>query len=784
MNLFRPAVCSILLAATCLAQGTRTWEQNKYDDFEKGSVRGVAISSDGSLTLAPEFNALYTSPSTYLWSLAADAQGNVYAAAGSPARVYKLTPDGKASIIFAPQELQVQAIVVDHSGAIYAATSPDGKVYKLVHGGPAPGKTPEGAHTIAEVAAAQEGAKSSSTDELPRTSVAVDSSYSSSIFFDPKTKYIWALALDPQGQLYVGTGDRGEIFRVDRQGNGALFFKSDEAQIRALRFDNSGNLIAGTDGSGLVYRISPSGEGFVLYSAPKKEITALAVDKDGNIYAAGAGEKRVGTPPPGATTALSPTPTAPSPAIPAFGLPGTAPATTVPSAVPNLSATPYANLANAGGSEIYRLSPDGSPKTLWSSREDLVYALAFDQAGRLLAGTGNRGKIFSIVGTQYTDLALASASQVTAFANAPQGGLYAATSNLGKIFLLGPGTAPEGAYESDVFDAKIFSQWGRVEVRGSGSFEVFARSGNVDNPDRNWSLWKKVDLRKELPVDAPSARFIQWKAVLHPGSQAPVIDSVTLNYLPKNVAPEVDDVTVAVGERISPAGHVDTDTFALSTYETPVPMVRDKQSIAVKWKAHDDNQDTLLYSIYYRGDGESRWKLLRDDVSERYVNLDSDLFPDGGYTIRVVASDGPSHSPADTLTGERTSARFEVDNTPPHIEFLNSKVEGNAVHLTFRAIDSFSPISRAEYSIDAGDWQLADPTGQISDYRIESYDFNVPIPAPASTDSDTAPGSTSGKSRARSGPVEEHTIVVRVYDRFENVGSSKIVVKTPVVATP
>src|SRR6266446_410743 len=45
-------------------------------------------------------------------------------------------------------------------------------------------------------------------------------------------------------------------------------------------------------------------------------------------------------------------------------------------------------------------------------------------------------------------------------------------------------------------------------------------------------------------VAAPSARFVQWKAVLHPGDAAPRVDSVTLNYLPKNVAPEFDDVTV------------------------------------------------------------------------------------------------------------------------------------------------------------------------------------------------------------------------------------------------
>ena len=236
--------------------------------------------------------ALYTTPSTYLWDLVADAQGNVYAAAGSPARVYRVTPDGKASIIFAPQELQVQALVVDAVGTIYAATSPDGKVYKIVHGGAAPGRAPETSHTTAEVAAAQEGAKPVPEGEKPRTSVAVDSSYTATVFFDPKTKYIWALALDHQGHLYVGTGDRGEIYRVDPNGNGSVFFKSDEAHIRVLDFDGSGNLIAGTDGSGLIYRVSPEGEGFVLYSAPKKEITALAVDAHGNIYAAGAGEKR------------------------------------------------------------------------------------------------------------------------------------------------------------------------------------------------------------------------------------------------------------------------------------------------------------------------------------------------------------------------------------------------------------------------------------------------------------------------------------------------------------
>jgi len=152
-------------------------------------------------------------------------------------------------------------------------------------------------------------------------------------------------------------------------------------------------------------------------------------------------------------------------------------------------------------------------------------------------------------------------------------------------------------------------------------------------------------------------------------------------------------------------------------------MVRDKHSIAVKWNAQDENDDSLVYSVYYRGDGDSRWKMLRDGIEERFVNLDSDLFPDGGYTIRVVASDAPSHSSEDTLTGESISPRFEVDNTPPHIESLSSKVEGNQVHVNLRAVDSFSPISRAEYSLDASDWQIVEPVGKISDYKIENLRF-------------------------------------------------------------
>jgi len=746
------------LVSTAFAEGTRTWEQSKFDDLTKGTATGVAIRSAGGLDLAPTFKSLYATPSTYIWAIAADDAGNVYVATGAPARVYRITPDGKATIIFEPKELQVQALRTGPGGAIYAATAPDGKVYKLEH---KPGGKGQPAKNDPPQDAASEKDKEKDTAKPT-----ADPSWSSSVYFEPGTKYIWDLALDKPGNLYVATGDHGEIYRVTPKGEHSVFFKSDETHIRVLTFDAQENLIAGSDGSGLIYRISPAGEGFVLYSAPKKEITALALDPSGNIYAAAVGEKRSGA-------------TSSSSLAAALLLGASTPATTTTTTAPGISITPaptapqaagafpFPGGGSSGGSDVYRIAPDGSPVKVWGSREDIVYALAFDSQGRLLAGTGNRGHIFAITGLdEFSDLLKAPASQVTAFARAPGGGLYAATSNLGKVFVLGPQPQAEGNYQSDVFDAKIFSRWGRAEFRGAGNVEIYARSGNVDNPDRNWSPWKKIDLTKDSETGIPSARYAQWKAVLHAGTAAPSVDSVALNYLPKNAAPEIDDVTVQAGvkyqpmPRVSGLGSSDSSGSSATRFEAVTPSSHDRDSIGVKWTAHDENDDQLVYSVYYRGDGETRWLLLKDNLSDKAYSFDASLLPDGGYTVKVIASDAPSHSPGEALTASKESRRFEVDTTPPRIENLAASIEGGQLHVTFRAVDGFSSIKRAEFSVDAGEWKYAEPVGQLSDSKTESYDFKV-IPEAAKD----------------GGASSEHVVVVRVYDRYENMGAAKTLIR-------
>jgi len=111
-----------------------------------------------------------------------------------------------------------------------------------------------------------------------------------------------------------------------------------------------------------------------------------------------------------------------------------------------------------------------------------------------------------------------------------------------------------------------------------------------------------------------AARFIQWRAALRDGSPSPRVESVTLNYLPKNIAPDIDDISVQVGMRYqSSPKSVGSDSASntaatrSAAFRCAGTSVHDRDSIALKWNAHDDNDDQLVYALYYRADGQSRW---------------------------------------------------------------------------------------------------------------------------------------------------------------------------------
>jgi WD40 repeat protein len=753
--------CLLVVACAFIARAehTRRWRISTYEEFLKGSAHGVAVRSDGRLELAPKFALIADADASYLWSLRTDPKGVLYAAGGSPAKVFRFDIGGKPTTVFESPDLSAQAITFDSQGNLYVGTSPDGKVYR------------------------------------------VSSSGEKSVFFDPKTKYIWDLAFSFDGTLYVATGDKGQIFAVNSSGKGELFYSSDEAHIRVLAFDPSGNLIAGTEPSGRVLRVSRANEksprsnksqdkslalaqGFVLYETAKREVTALAIAPDGTMYVSAIGEKQ-------RNVTLAPSAVFVTPQ-----------GTTTVTASPQTPAQPTAPSVFVAfppvvSSSIYRISVNGAPDELWSSREDVVYSLGLGADGRLLAGTGNNGALLAIDSKGVSaQLAKSGSAQITAISRGQDGKLFVCTANPGKVFSVGPDFEAEGTYESRSFDAQIFSQWGRLEwwsprtapaAKKSSAHdneprvEFFARSGNTEDPGKEWSPWSGPYTHSGAEMEIPPARFAQWKAVIHGGQPGDGIDWASLAYLPRNVAPVIDGIAIqdpgvrAIATNIM-AGQPSTVTLKLPIapnvsgviitpsgtpprFEPPPQGIQQKGYATVLWSARDDNEDELRYAVYYRGENEQDWKLLKDKLEQKFYSWDATSFPDGAYYLKIVATDAPSNPPAIALSAERISERFEVDNSPPVIEHLQAEFRaadkaGSSIAVKFTARDAGSSVERAQYSLDGGEWILVSPAGNISDAPEEHYEFTISNPSAG-----------------------EHTIAVRAYDRFENAGSAKATVK-------
>ena len=741
-----------LLPATVRAEHTRYWREAEYSQFVKGTAHGVAIRSDGTLDPAPQFDSFADPSLAYIWALRMDSHGRLYAAGGPNAKVLRFDDTGKSTTVFQSSELAAQAIALNSKDQLFVGTSPDGKVYRV----------------------ASDGTKS--------------------VFFDPKTKYIWALAFDSHGDLFVGTGDNGKVFVVSPDGNGRLFYQSADNHAQSLAFDSKGDLLIGTDPHGLILRVPierksaqalpQAGAPFVIYEMDKQEVTSMVQDSDGNLYASAIGEKtHIPNISPLVPNIYPPvvTPTSTAQTTIVLSTSGAARAdVAAPAGLPA-----YPMLVPAGGSQVVKISPDGSPKTIWTSNSDLVFSLAISPVGRLLLGTGDNGSVIEMEGQGiYSNVAKTASEQVTSLVTGVGGKVFVATANPGKIFTMGPGLEQNGSFESDAFDANIFSRWGRVTWWGDGAangkVEFYLRCGNTSDPDKNWSSWTGPYVNPAgEDTHCPSSRFAQWKVVFpHPTQEhTPDISWVSVAYLRNNIAPVIDDIAVQdPGIRVAgfsaqssggptpvqlrmpdsqgdspsaPPMNADASSSS-SKPQTAVQGYKEKGYQSVVWSAHDANDDDLIYSIYYRAEGEQSWHLLKDKLTDSFYSWQTTSMPDGAYYLKIVASDSPSNPANDALSSQRISDRWVVANTPPRIEDLKAGSGLLNTRASFSAVSAYGPIARAKYSIDAGPWQLIFPVGRLSDAPTESYYIEVP-------------GLPNG----------EHTIAVQVTDRFDNTAAAK-----------
>ncbi len=739
MKVLRSFALAIAISTTLAAATTATWEMNAYQDFLKGRFQGISLDRDGRLTLAPKLDTVFSSGQPTIWSIARAADGSIYAGTGHRGRVYQITPSGANNLIWTADQPEVFAVAVDSEGVLYAATSPDGKVYRIEKG-----KATE--------------------------------------FFAPQSKYIWALAFAKDGALFVGAGNPANIYRVDKTGKAETYYETGQSHVTALAFDSHNNVLAGTEPNGILYRISAKDKAFVLYNANLPEIRSIVSMPDGTVYAAALGGSIANRTGPLTTSLSSPynvTVTAPTTSITVTDAADSQAETEIkPKADPpkaviqpptqQAGASPLAEIAGVDKSAVYKINPDDTVETLWTSKEENVYSLVARPNGFLYFATDGQGRLYRLGADRKATLMVeTNEGEATRLLESPDG-LVAATGDMGKIFRLADAAGPSGSYESPVHDSGSVARWGRISWRSAGgNVQLATRSGNSVRPDKTWSDWSDplTDAQNSL-IKSPNARYIQWRASLDgPGS---AVENVSLAYLPQNNPPAIRSISVSMqtgsAQKTTAATGSTAAAYSITvtdTGETSTPAGTPTQTLShgsgsqvqVTWQADDPDGDRLLYSLYFRGEGEKEWKLLRANIAENSLLLDGDVLADGRYYFRVIASDQPSNAANVARTDELVSSPVLIDNTPPVVSLSAPRRNNDRVEVDADVVDQTSPLRRFEYSLDAGPWTPVEAADGVTDSPREQYHIAI--------------------ERLRTG---EHLLVVRAYDTANNAGLAKVII--------
>jgi hypothetical protein len=204
--------------------------------------------------------------------------------------------------------------------------------------------------------------------------------------FSPEETLVLALTADPKGNIYLGTGHQGNVFRVESAQKGSVFFTAEEPDIFALATAPDGTLFVGSSPEGKIYRVTPDGKSSVLFDPKAKYIWALTLDPKGNLYAATGDQGR-----------------------------------------------------------IYKIDPSGKGEVFFDSKQTHLMCLTLDRDGNLLAGSVPKGLIYRITpqGKGFV-LYQASLPEIHDIVTDARGRIYAAalggTGGAGTPTLFGPPT--------------------------------------------------------------------------------------------------------------------------------------------------------------------------------------------------------------------------------------------------------------------------------------------------------------------------------------------------------
>jgi hypothetical protein len=341
---------------------------------------------------------------------------------------------------------------------------------------------------------------------------------------------VYALAVDSQNQIYAANGPNAKVYRLNGQGQPKLFFDPQQHYIWSLLVDKANNLLVGTGPNGVIYKVTPEGHSEVFYDSKESHIITLEWDLEDNLLA--------GTAPGGLLLRItqdgspfvlydSPLSEIKTIALDRYGNIYFAALATpnnmqTSSILTNSAAETTTDLETIGKEhsantmKVYKLDKENLVETLYSSNHQIGFDLLVRSNGNLLLATGNKGQIISIDPLKrLTHLSQTSHEQITQLLE-NNNTIYVTTSNLGTLLQLQSQPSENGVYLSKVFDAGMLTRWGMIKWQisdpGPSPLKVYTRSGNTEVPDETWQDWSNPYTNANGDhVTSRPARFLQWK---------------------------------------------------------------------------------------------------------------------------------------------------------------------------------------------------------------------------------------------------------------------------------
>jgi outer membrane protein assembly factor BamB len=712
------AATVLALSAPAFAVTPQFWRTRTADEFLTGEVDGFAITSRGELRPAPAMTKVATFSDPFVLSQSEGAGSDRYFGTGNDGKVYRLR-GSDLKVIFTASEPEIYALAF-RDGALYVASSPNGKIYRV---DPDNGK--------------------------------------STVFFDPKQAYIWSMAFSGS-DLLAATGVDGKLFRIPESGQGTVLFDSTETHVRSLAVRSDRTILAGTSAKGRIYEINTQGQARALFDSSLNEISAIYIDSDGTGWASGVSNVLPAAPP------AKPAAQQGQAAASADSKGGAASSSSSSSAGTVDVSFSFddggAASAQTGSAELYRISRDGYVETARKFEREMIYSIGGAPDGGVLLSSGPQGRLYHLKGDDLALLGAVPEKQIVSISRTGDSTLIT-TTNSGAVYRMTDSLSKTGEFRSSARDFERFSRFGSYRIEGqgigSGAVAIAFRSGNTRTPDSTWSAWTLPRTTQEGAVDAPSARYLQWKVTVPKPSKDIAIDSVAVAFVNRNVAPTIEFVTVQepavvfissaypASPQLVEATNPDENGI-FNSLDTPKDRSNDPGKRAfrkgyrtITWRARDENNDSLRYDLAFRARGTSNWLRLRDDIDDMQYNFDTSQLADGVYEVKLTASD-VEDNPDAPLTTSREGVEFVVDNTPPRVD-----VKRDGANFRIVASDALSPIGRLEYAIDAEKWTRLAPVDGIADSTSETFQLDAK-------------------------DLANHFVIVRAIDGFFNVATATV----------